>query len=173
MEFYPYTMKCKRNVVDKTKYITNLVDSNGNKIVYDNFFIRERTGLFDIEIIMEFNNDSTDKKFLKPSLSGLNYIKIPKFDRYYFVNDMEFDNAMRLILKCTCDVLHTYHSAILGSTQIITRNEKSYNGEYPDPKFPILSRKTVIPTNITGCPFSSNSMASGKKCIVLTVTGGV
>lgn len=174
MEFYPYTMKCKRNVVDKTDFITAITrPSTGEEIVYDAYFIRSITGLFQIELVVEFNNDGGDKQMLKPAVAGLNYVKIPKFDRWYFVDDIAFDNAMRMTLKCTCDVLHTYRGLITGSTQIVTRQAQDFNGLYPDSKFPVLAKKKLVPVEIGNCPFTSNNMASGKKCIVLTVNGGV
>lgn len=178
MEFYPYTMKCKRNVVDKgvKGYLSAIIDPTTNPpapIVYDNYFIRSITGLYQIELVSEFNNDASDKQMLKPTESGLNYVYVPKFGRYYFVDDIYFDNAMRMTLKCTCDVLYTYKGLITGATQIVTRQANEYNGLYPDSKFPILAKKKLIPINIGGSPFSSNDMASGKKCIVLTVNGGV
>lgn len=70
---------------------------------------------------------------------GYNYVYIPKFQRYYFVENMEYVKGF-CIIKCAVDVLYTYKTHILNSTQLVTRQENTYNKFIADSKLIMNNR---------------------------------
>lgn len=69
----------------------------------------------------------------------VNYVYIKNFGRYYYVTNMTFqaDGFCKLVLDV--DVLMSYKDLIKGSTQLVTRSEKSRNRYIVDNQMPIHS----------------------------------
>ena len=57
------------------------------------------------------------------SISDYNYAYIPQCHRYYYINDIIALSGGRAKLILTVDVLKTYASDILNSTQLVTRQK--------------------------------------------------
>ena len=167
-KIYMYSCKCKKNVVDKKAAgaLEIIRDNTRNPLVPDVHF-KYGGNIMNIEIILAFNSEISDDLLRK-----CNYIKVNKLDRYYFVDDIEFLQGSQYKLKCSIDVLQTYSGVILGSSQMIRRNEYLYNGRYQDEKFPIMQTKRPVVLKIGGSPFIKTNMSSGKRCIAMTVSGG-
>lgn len=167
-KIYMYSCKCKKNVVDKKAAgaLEIIKDNTGNALVPDVHF-KYGGNIMNIEIILAFNSEISDDLLRK-----CNYIKVNKLNRYYFVDDIEFLQGSQYKLKCSIDVLQTYSGVILGSSQMIRRNEYLYNGRYQDEKFPIMQTKRPVVLKIGGSPFVKTNMSSGKRCIAMTVSGG-
>ena len=64
-----------------------------------------------------------------------NYMKIPQFNRYYFIDDIVSIGQNRWEISGHIDVLETYKSAILAQDAVIKRQEKLYNLYLNDPDF--------------------------------------
>ena len=57
------------------------------------------------------------------SISDYNYAYIPQCHRYYYINDIIALSGGRVKLLLSVDVLKTYSSDILASTQLVTRQK--------------------------------------------------
>lgn len=73
----------------------------------------------------------------------INYFYIPKFKRYYFVTDAVATAGMFRI-SGRVDVLRSYKSEILISSQIISRQEKLQDRYLHDSMIPISDKQEVI-----------------------------
>lgn len=69
---------------------------------------------------------------MNAGLYQYNYVYIPYFNRYYFIDDITVIDGTRLMVKCTIDVLMSYASQILECEINSRRNEKSYDMYLPD-----------------------------------------
>lgn len=69
----------------------------------------------------------------------VNYVFIKNFGRYYYVTNMTFLTDGFCKLDLDVDVLMTYKDLIKGSTQLVTRSEKSRNRYIVDNQMPIHS----------------------------------
>lgn len=78
--------------------------------------------------------------------SQYNYAYIPTFERYYFIEEWYFDNAL-WVASMRVDVLATYKTAIGGSSLYVMRSAGAYNGDIID---------NLYPTK-TGCSFASDT----------------
>lgn len=67
-----------------------------------------------------------------------NYVYISDFGRYYFVDDIVYENA-RIYYYCSVDVLATYKSTIGNSTQYVLRAAHTYNEYVIDQYYPTMT----------------------------------
>ena len=67
-----------------------------------------------------------------------NYVYIPDFSRYYFVDDIVYENA-RITYYCSVDVLATYKTTIGNSSQYVLRSAYTYNEYVIDQYYPITT----------------------------------
>lgn len=102
-----------------------------------------------------WNNDGTEKtvyimdntNILYPTLSldydagvlasGVNYVYIPAFGRYYFISGISCDNGKRIYINCSIDVLNTYKAGILSAPVNVIRSESAGIGYFPDSRLPV------------------------------------
>lgn len=163
MHIYLYQIKCKRNEVDKYKYLDKPLKT------FANAHFKYQSSLMHLEMIIHF--DPADDKATE-QLARTNYCFNHMLQRYYFIDDIQFLNGNMCKLILTEDVLYTYKSQILNTSVMIKRNAQKFNGMYPDEKYPVTNQKRVTIKKISGSPFSSSDMDSGKRCIMLTTNGG-
>ena len=78
-------------------------------------------------------------------LWSINYFYIPKFKRYYFVTDAVATAGMFRI-SGRVDVLRSYKSEILISSQIISRQENLQDRYLHDSMIPISDKQEVVET---------------------------
>lgn len=106
--------------------------------------LREETDLVNPEINIEFSGTLTD----------CNYMQIPSFNRYYFINKIESVRNGVWRIYAHCDVLKTYSQAILGTEAVISRNENNYNLLLNDSMFKVEAQPRVqccnFPNKFTG-----------------------
>ena len=71
-----------------------------------------------------------------------NYVYIPAFKRYYFINNWRWKNA---VWECDlyCDVLASFKSDIGNMSEYILRSSYSYNGQIVDVQYPTTSETRV------------------------------
>ena len=77
------------------------------------------------------------------NLPQYNYCYIPKFKRYYFVENVTFNGGL-YSYDLVCDVLASFKAEILSSTQFIERSASLYNGNILDSQYLTLSNMNVI-----------------------------
>lgn len=70
---------------------------------------------------------------------GYNYVSIPDFGRYYFVNDIVYDGA-RVYYYCAVDVLASFKTAIGSSSAYVLRAAYTYNEYVIDQYYPVTTR---------------------------------
>lgn len=92
------------NRVDKTNYLTEVTSLYG--------VLKEPVSITEPVISIEYE-----------LLPHFNYVYIPEFNRYYFIDDYVIDVNNIYILKLSIDVLMSYKQGILGTSAFITRTE--------------------------------------------------
>lgn len=65
-----------------------------------------------------------------------NYIYIPDWNRYYYVDDISAEIGRGFEISCHVDVLQTYASQIRSLNGFVRRQEFEYNDYIPDIKIP-------------------------------------
>ena len=82
------------------------------------------------------------------NMTQYNYCKIAHFqDRYYFVSDWVSDHGL-WIAHLKVDVLATYKTDILASTQYVLRSASKSNLTIPDAIYPVSTQKTLVNTSV-------------------------
>lgn len=81
--------------------------------------------------------------------SQYNYAYIPAFERYYFIEEWYFENAL-WTASLNVDVLATYKTEIGSANLYIMRAAGAYNGNIIDNMYPVK----------TGCSFASDTKAN-------------
>lgn len=71
-----------------------------------------------------------------------NYLHIPAFGRYYWIEDMTYDMG-EWTISCRCDVLASYKSLIGASSQYVLRSASSYDQQLIDSLYPVKGEPTV------------------------------
>lgn len=104
IEIHLYSCNTELNRVDKTEY---LVDKG---LVYGIF--RDDVVITSFDIVIEY-----------ASPVDFNYLYIPLFNRYYFVDNYTINNKKLVTLSLSVDVLMTYKDYILTLTGFVDRNE--------------------------------------------------
>lgn len=69
------------------------------------------------------------------NLSGFNYMYIPDFGRYYFIDDIVSTHNNRWEISAHVDVLETYKTQILANSAVVRRQQSQYNLYLDDPDF--------------------------------------
>lgn len=73
-------------------------------------------------------------------MSEYNYMKIPKFGSFYYIEDIRADNNL-VTITGKRDPLMTFKKDILASTQYVLRNENKNNNPYiADNEIPVKSQ---------------------------------
>lgn len=97
------------------------------------------------------------------NVAGANYVKIPNFNRYYFISSVDNFTAGLVRLHLTTDLLMTYKDIILNSPVQITATETpSYLSDS-------LPTQTKISKRIVKSDVTLNKATS----LVLTTIGGI
>lgn len=60
-------------------------------------------------------------------ISQCNYIYIPDFNRYYFVNNVNITSDVLFNITAHVDVLYTYRAQIRNNKAVISKQENNYN----------------------------------------------
>lgn len=94
-----------------------------------------------------------------------NYMHIPEFHRYYFIDDIRSVHNIEWEIHGHIDVLETYKNEILSNTAVIRRQENKFNLYLDDPEF-----KTYNTEQIQTIKFPANDFSKSLHYI-LTVNG--
>lgn len=106
MQISLFTCNAERNRVDKTEYLSNRFALDG--------VIKRQTSVINLTI-------EISKSEITPHL--YNYLYISKFNRYYFIDDIQSVANNRWLLICSCDVLMSFKNDIYNMTAIIDKAE--------------------------------------------------
>ncbi len=97
--------------------------------------LRSETSIIDPIIMIEC--DLAD-------LTNCNYMYIPQFNRYYFVNNIRSIRNGLVEFTCHVDVLETYKDQIRANSAIIKRQENNWNLYLNDGTFKVYQNPIVI-----------------------------
>lgn len=120
MEIIFYQNNAENNRVNKNAFLTEKFRCFGT--------LKERTSIIAPSILIEYNLSINRKIF------DCNYCYIPKFNRYYYIQNVvsEYTNLFTIELKV--DVLMSYKTDILNQVGLVSRNEYNYDNELIDSK---------------------------------------
>ncbi len=148
----------------KTKSAPNVVNKVLTEVVvFDEVIFKEDTSLLNPTIII--NGVSNSSSYNIEDIGTSNYFSIPKVNRYYFITDITMMSGGRVAITGKVDVLMTFKTDIIGSTQLIVRQEKKTNNFLIDTDIPLSSKKQVIEHE-----FGDSIVDSG--FYILAVNGG-
>lgn len=153
-----YEMKCEKNVVDKTNFITSVGDLTGT--------LRESCSITNPIITFE----SSD-------VPSFNYVYIPNFNRYYFVNEIVSISKNMWQMSLKVDVLMSFKEQIKSQTCVIARNEFDFDNLIEDVERKKLSGtiNEVIDITYEDNIFDGNTWDKYNEensCFVLEIMGG-
>lgn len=129
MDIFLYKTESAPNVVDKK--LTEVAHYTGVRLLDDTSILTPTIEVRESTIIDD--------------LWTINYFYIPKFKRHYFVTDAVATAGMFRI-SGRVDVLRSYKSEILISSQIISRQENLQDRYLHDSMIPISDKQEVIET---------------------------
>ena len=88
------------------------------------------------------------------SLAGFNYMKIPQFSRFYFIDDIVSLHNYQWEISGHVDVLETYKTAILNNDAVIKRQAAMYNTYLNDPEWKTYAYEQIAAFKFPNTPFS-------------------
>ena len=154
MKIILYNNHSENNKLNKT--IVKIVELQG--------YLREQTSLVNPQIMIEFHPDQfegyvkddnqvyvvhngikiTWDTFINNYVLSANYVYIPDFNRYYFINDITSvrQNLWRLSLHV--DVLMSYKNEINNTNAFVSRNEFNYDPMVRDDEISYYYDKDVV-----------------------------
>lgn len=94
---------------------------------YLNGFLRAPTSIVDPVITIQ-----------RSTPTGFNYIYIPEFKRYYFVENISSESTQVVAISAHVDVLMTYQAQIAEMEAIVRRQEFNYNLYLSDGTFKVF-----------------------------------
>jgi len=97
-----------------------------------------------------------------------NYCKIPKFNRYYYINNISYSEGYALI-DCKVDVLTTYANEIKNSLISLARCEYGYDTKLHDSSIPVETNAQVDFFTGTGVYNTIFNKASADDISILAV----
>lgn len=148
----------------KTKSAPNVVNKVLTEVAaFDEVIFKDETSLLNPTIII--NGVSNSSSYNIEDIGTSNYFSIPKVNRYYFITDITMMSGGRVAITGKVDVLMSFKTDIIGSTQLIVRQEKKTNNFLIDTDIPLSSKKQVIEHE-----FGESIVDSGY--YILAVNGG-
>ena len=151
-----FTSTCDRKCVAKEAYLRN------QTVIKNHFRIKQPCSI--LNPIVELTASNVTRSGIQ--LERLNYIYIEAFQRFFFIDDIIFQNDGLIELHCTVDVLMSYVNQIYGSQQEVVRSEALNSARFIDTERPLLCDK-ILTTKIIG----EFPETSGNN-YVMTVAGG-
>lgn len=128
MELNLFSCTAENERVDKTDYITNRFVMNGS--------LRDESSVIDPVIIIEKNN---------PTLYDYNYMYIPEFKRWYYINDIISVRNGLWEIHAHVDVLYTWGADIKRMSGVADKLEDILNANvyFDDGSFIMDSRNDI------------------------------
>lgn len=128
MELNLFTCTAENERVDKTNFITNRFVMNGS--------LRDESSVIDPVIIIEKNN---------PTFYNYNYMYIPEFKRWYYINDIVSIRTGLWEIHAHVDVLYTWGADIKRMNGVADKLEDITNANvyFDDGSFIMDSRNDI------------------------------
>lgn len=98
--------------------------------------------------------------FASNNLFNANYLYIPEYHRYYFIDNIDIVSTNLFRIYASRDVLMSHKESILGQYALVTRNEYEYNSYIEDNKYPFKYETEVTETTLDGGNFSFKTLLS-------------
>ena len=106
-------------------YANFLTTTDDNRKVSKSFTVNKANVACDIYDSCDLYNPTLIVK--SNSVISSNYLYIPNFNRFYFIVNKNLDKSGITVINCECDVLMSFKTDILNSTQLIIRNADKEN----------------------------------------------
>ena len=116
--------------IDKT---ITLVSTYSNAVIVGDMSIQAPTILLQLDSFTDVIN--------------FNYIQIPELRRYYYVVDSSIRGDGFVQLQCKVDVLKSFKTDILSSTQYVERQQNKCTYQLPDNLYNIKSNRNLTIKN--------------------------
>lgn len=101
-----------------------------------------------------------------------NYVSIPDFGRYYFVNDIVYDGA-RIYYHCSVDVLASFKSTIGNSSAYVLRAAADNNEYIIDNYYPTTTRLRQYRETIEAAPWYEYGQGRGRWIVGVVNQDGI
>ena len=109
----------------------------GNYTSEKNSFPKSKTWALDLSGQLKNTSSIVNPTILVEAVnpSAYNYMYIPEFERYYFIDDIVSVNNNKWEVSGHVDVLETYKNSILSQSAVIKRQQNKFNLYLNDPDF--------------------------------------
>ena len=154
----------------------NKLDKSIVKIVELQGYLREQTSLINPQILIEFHPEQFDgyvkednqvyvmyngvkitwDSFINKYVLSANYVHIPEFNRYYFINDIVSIRQNLWQITLSVDVLMSYKDQILKTNAFVARNQNEFNKDIIDNECVLTDKEEVEFTEIQVDLFNDN-----------------
>lgn len=147
------------NRVNKTDYLTEQIRVAGN--------LRDISDVINPAITFE----CADDKILKS-----NYVYIPAFNRYYFINSITSVRTNLWRVNLHCDVLYSFRNDVLQIKAIIDRQENNFNRYLIDNNMPLSSipyketKEILTDDEGNGTPFKTQLQDYGYNIVLTAIS---
>lgn len=147
------------NRVNKTDYLKEQIRIAGN--------LRDISDVINPSITFE----CADDKILRS-----NYVYIPAFNRYYFINSITSVRTNLWRVNLHCDVLYSFRNDVLQIKAIIDRQENNFNRYLIDNNMPLSSipykeaKEILSDDNGNGTPFKTQLQDYGYNIVLTAIS---
>lgn len=147
------------NRVNKRDYLTEQIRVAGN--------LRDISDVINPSITFE----CADDKILKS-----NYVYIPAFNRYYFINSITSVRTNLWRVNLHCDVLYSFRNDVMQIKAIIDRQENNFNRYLIDNNMPLSSipykesKEILTDDNGNGTPFKAQLQEYGYNIVLTAIS---
>lgn len=120
--------------------------------------------LFDVDILKP-------KFVIKGNVASYNYVYIPDFDRFYYIDAIQAKTGDLMEISLSCDVLQSHAEDILDNYAILERSESNYNDYFNDAQYWTKQDKdiSIVPFKTSAeleCAFGRSN-----NTFILTIAG--
>jgi hypothetical protein len=136
--------------------------SNKREIEAVRFIEKNSLDILNPSVLIQLTDEVRDA-------SKYNYLYIPKFSRYYFIDSISTEGGL-IRIDGRCDVLMSHKSDILKSKQYILRQEKNNNSPYLDDNMLPISSKHNYKGDVFGRKVAD--VTCGRVILATTGNGG-
>ncbi len=130
-----------------------------NKKVNSTF--QPSAGGTDVNVVLKSPSSIINPRFEFNSYMDVNYCYVQEFNRYYFINDIRYENPL-WIYSCSIDVLASFKTEIGANTKYVLRSASSYDLTLKDNSYPTKADFTTFNATLTpAVPFSGGYVVIG------------
>lgn len=103
-----------------------------------------------------------------PDILSCNYLQLNEWNKYYFINNFNVDNAKRLYVISTLDDLYTYREDIRNCVATAIRNQAVGINYVPDPSLPMMPDSNYCVSQVIGQYWSTSVTEQPKHYVLAT-----